>query len=248
MLHFFRTIRKKLIEQDKVRNYIWYALGEIFLVMIGILLALQVNNWNSERLDRKTSIEYHKRMVYDIDVLVKRLEDESVRASAINKNLSQTVLILEKGEFNDSTAAIVDFALTRYFQITAFSFQIASYEEMKATGQLALIDNLELRQKLYSYAIYASTISSIVDQFTRNVNSGDDLFNKYIRLKIENQEQNSIIEYDLEAISGDPVFINTLSKLSYNWDSYLYFTGTIITQLQKLREDIQQELSLNQPD
>jgi len=49
MLRFFRTLRRKLIEEDNVRKYIWYALGEILLVMIGILLALQVNNWNEGR-------------------------------------------------------------------------------------------------------------------------------------------------------------------------------------------------------
>ena len=49
MLHFFRRIRKALITDSKYRKYLMYALGEIALVMIGILLALQVNNWNEER-------------------------------------------------------------------------------------------------------------------------------------------------------------------------------------------------------
>lgn len=49
MLKYFRTIRKKLIDEDNVRKYLLYAIGEIALVMIGILLALQVNNWNEER-------------------------------------------------------------------------------------------------------------------------------------------------------------------------------------------------------
>lgn len=47
MLRFFRQIRKKLMEQKKIRTYLFYAIGEIALVMIGILLALQVNNWKS---------------------------------------------------------------------------------------------------------------------------------------------------------------------------------------------------------
>jgi len=49
MLKFFRSIRKKLIEEDNVRKYILYAIGEILLVVIGILIALQVNNWNEQR-------------------------------------------------------------------------------------------------------------------------------------------------------------------------------------------------------
>lgn len=49
MLRYFRIIRKKLIEQVNVRKYILYAIGEILLVVIGILIALQVNNWNEQR-------------------------------------------------------------------------------------------------------------------------------------------------------------------------------------------------------
>ena len=54
MLKFFRTIRKKLIEEDNVRKYLLYAIGEILLVVIGILIALQVNNWNEQRLEIKS--------------------------------------------------------------------------------------------------------------------------------------------------------------------------------------------------
>ena len=49
MIKFFRKIRYNLMEQNKTGKYIKYAIGEIVLVMIGILLALQVNNWNENR-------------------------------------------------------------------------------------------------------------------------------------------------------------------------------------------------------
>ena len=49
MLRFFRDIRRRLIMPDNVRKYLLYAVGEILLVVIGILIALQVNNWNEER-------------------------------------------------------------------------------------------------------------------------------------------------------------------------------------------------------
>jgi len=49
VIKFFRNIRQNMINQNKVANYIKYAIGEIVLVMVGILLALQVSNWNNER-------------------------------------------------------------------------------------------------------------------------------------------------------------------------------------------------------
>ena len=49
MLRFFRNIRQKLLENGNIRKYFFYAIGEIFLVVIGILIALQINNWNERR-------------------------------------------------------------------------------------------------------------------------------------------------------------------------------------------------------
>ena len=52
MLRFLRRIRRDLIAKSKLSNYLLYAIGEVALVMIGILLAIQVNNWNEERKNR----------------------------------------------------------------------------------------------------------------------------------------------------------------------------------------------------
>ena len=49
MIKFFRTIRFNLMSKNKTGKYFKYAIGEIVLVMIGILLALQVNDWNEQR-------------------------------------------------------------------------------------------------------------------------------------------------------------------------------------------------------
>src|SRR6056297_1068125 len=50
MITLFRRIRQKLIDSGSVSKYLLYAIGEILLVVIGILIALQVNNWNEERI------------------------------------------------------------------------------------------------------------------------------------------------------------------------------------------------------
>lgn len=92
MLYMFRKLRHQLLNQTsypsertydehspkgnnqssmakkKTRQYILYALGEVFLVMIGILLALQVNNWNEWRKDRKTEKEYFRFLIDEINM------------------------------------------------------------------------------------------------------------------------------------------------------------------------------------
>jgi predicted negative regulator of RcsB-dependent stress response len=52
MIKFFRKIRQKMLIENKTGKYFKYAIGEIILVVIGILIALQINNWNENRLEK----------------------------------------------------------------------------------------------------------------------------------------------------------------------------------------------------
>ena len=58
MIRFFRKIRLKLVRENKFGQYIKYAIGEIVLVVIGILIAVQINNWNQNRKDDQILNEY----------------------------------------------------------------------------------------------------------------------------------------------------------------------------------------------
>ena len=61
MIKFFRKIRQNLLSQGKTGKYFKYAIGEIILVVIGILIALQINNWNEYQKDRKSEqLRLHK--------------------------------------------------------------------------------------------------------------------------------------------------------------------------------------------
>lgn len=105
MIKFFRRIRQRLLQQNQVNKYLLYAIGEILLVVLGILIALQINNWNSdlkaqkeeqvllknlhsEFLDVKEQFEarqrYHKNVIMPMGYLLKALEAEQIPPSSID--------------------------------------------------------------------------------------------------------------------------------------------------------------------
>jgi len=67
MFRFFRRIRQKLLTERNLSKYLIYALGEILLVVAGILIALQINNWNELRKDRHQEIKLLKQLNSDLD-------------------------------------------------------------------------------------------------------------------------------------------------------------------------------------
>ena len=74
MIKFFRKIRQNILSEGKTGKYIKYAIGEIALVMIGILLALQVNNWNNEKQNQTANKIYLTRMLIDLSTTDYRLK------------------------------------------------------------------------------------------------------------------------------------------------------------------------------
>src|SRR5210317_1401641 len=67
MIKFFRKIRQKLLMENKTSKYLKYAIGEIILVVIGILIALQINNWNTDRININRVKQYAKSLVQDLE-------------------------------------------------------------------------------------------------------------------------------------------------------------------------------------
>lgn len=77
MIKFFRHIRQKLILDNKKIQYLKYGLGEILLVVIGILIALQIDNWNQSVLDKKSLNEYLIKIKLHTAEDIEQLEDLS---------------------------------------------------------------------------------------------------------------------------------------------------------------------------
>ena len=66
MIKFFRTIRQNLLSENKLSKYLIYAIGEIILVVIGILIALQINNWN-ENQEKNKLFDIYSLIISDLE-------------------------------------------------------------------------------------------------------------------------------------------------------------------------------------
>ena len=92
MIKFFSRIRRKLIDEGNLKRYLIYAIGEILLVMIGILLALQVNNWNNDKNDKRTLNTYHIELQKKAESDLKRLDNFINNAQAYIKKAEDNYL------------------------------------------------------------------------------------------------------------------------------------------------------------
>lgn len=151
MLRYFRHIRKTLMEQNKVRTYLLYAVGEIALVMIGILLALQVNNWNEIRKENNREQSYLLRLNENLEDDLLRIEGRIAFFKQIRDYGHESLHFLEYGKTNGQDDWDIVLALFQSSQIWPMILSNSTYEELKSAGELSLIENEELRAKLAQY-------------------------------------------------------------------------------------------------
>ena len=91
MIKFFRKIRHKLLSEGKTEKYFKYAIGEIILVVIGILIALQINNWNNERILAKEEKlllanlkEEYQENLLNLNIAIKKRESQMNALNTLN--------------------------------------------------------------------------------------------------------------------------------------------------------------------
>lgn len=144
MLTFLRKIRQSLIESGAARKYLLYAIGEIALVVIGILMALQINNWNEQRKDKEKEKEVLQEIRNNIELNSQRFlqeigEEESVVHSI---DVIQYNFIHQK-VYHDS----LEFHFMNAGYWPALVIKSSGYQALKSQG-IELIRSKELRQSI----------------------------------------------------------------------------------------------------
>ena len=117
MLKFFRKIRKKLIAEKKISNYILYAIGEIVLVVIGILIALAINNANENSIKNKKEQAYLIGLKNEFETSKLKLQ-ELIRVNRVSYEAAKSIVALMDMEDTPS-----EMEMSELF-VDAFAFDI----------------------------------------------------------------------------------------------------------------------------
>jgi len=139
MLRFFRSLRRGFLTTGRVRGYLLYAVGEIVLVVIGILLALQINNWNDARRARDLELQYLRNIRADLVANMDEIDRFMTDRTADLKDAGVVVARIESGDLGDpddfNRRCINVYEWRRFVQIDT------TVEELISSGNFSLISS-----------------------------------------------------------------------------------------------------------
>jgi len=177
MLRFFRTLRQSLLAENRAGKYLLYAVGEIVLVVIGILIALQINNWNEERIDN-IRLKNHLNVLQnslkeDVDNLQTLVRINRFRSGSMNyllKSRGEPTSFLDS-DVGMSPTELLELLPPRYvdddptndsLQLSLLAFEWSdrpnfvqinrdAIEELKNTGVFSMIRDTVLKKSITKY-------------------------------------------------------------------------------------------------
>ncbi|TXG38981.1 DUF6090 family protein [Seonamhaeicola maritimus] len=151
MIKFFRKIRQNLIKENKVTKYVLYAIGEIFLVVIGILIALQINNVNEANKTRERELSYLRGIKADLSLNLLELQktvkarEAHIESSNIIIDYYENQLVEDLDHFN---LHVINVCL--WFPS---DFNNNTFQELLNSGNLAIISNDSIKNDLLNMDI-----------------------------------------------------------------------------------------------
>jgi hypothetical protein len=152
MIKLFRNFRKNLLVEGKTSKYFKYAIGEIVLVVIGILIALQINDWNETRKYKKQEIQYLSRLISENK---QDLITFSNKIDALEKGKESIVNFseaLKSSTCSDSTLILRANDFFKYGSIyPVFTSSTSTFDDLSSTGNLQIIKNTNLRDSIVNH-------------------------------------------------------------------------------------------------
>jgi len=239
MFHFLRHLRQRLLTENRFSKYLLYATGEIILVVMGILIALQINTWNQERISKDKEVKILKELRSDL--LTNRVIVQTT-IDVLEKTNIRIVQLMDyfdgKLELSDS---IIHLNLEIVRRLRQFEYNEAAYESLKALG-FDVLENDSVRLaviNLYEngYKVNKSYIDANDGESARSLNA------EYERCCPS--VNGVIVPEDLASFRNNRGFYNKLS-LRFDWRNYfLVLMRTTLQQTDQLIGLLDHELKPN---
>lgn len=238
MIKFFRKIRQNMLKENKAGKYLLYALGEIILVVIGILIALQINNWNEnrkEKIEEKAILEN----LYENLTLAKQQSELLILEEKQLKQLLIYVLGVKNKPVEIKNRTISD----SIFKGAVWDLQsdlptINAYSNLKNTNKLSLINSKKINEKFSDLDFRFNKLNDILKD----------------RLNVHQIRVDNILEKDINFIplvKSNVPEINIVNEATNNYQEILYdkiirnLLGMKLTFTQDVidrREDLDKEI------
>ena len=185
MIKFFRKIRRELLNQNQMGKYFKYAIGEILLVVIGIMIALQINNWNEKQKTKNAELSYLKSIKNDLNA-----DYETI--SYILDNTSQRIEAFESLKAQLKSFDTISDSRRLYEIVHNYRGFIDlklgdnTIETLKNSGNIELISAVEIRNSIQTYYDTAEIIYKAQDYMNEfTLNTALDTFLMYLNARKE---------------------------------------------------------------
>ena len=208
MIKFFRHIRQKLLSENKFSKYLLYAIGEIILVIIGILIALGINSQNEQRKNNTSEAKYYCKLLADFEADIILREELNLKADERVKLSKELMLELASGEKDKSF--LVNKFLKAYRTDTYLPRNI-TYKDLVSSGNIKLLRDEGIRNSLIEFN------SQLDDKLIILRENREELINEIFKL-INTSIDFGIYEFDyVNDLIGSEV-IATLPKNDWHKD------------------------------
>ena len=236
MIHIFRRIRQKMLTENKFSRYLLYALGEIFLVIIGILIALQINNWNDKRIDKN-------QLNTSLHSMIEELNRNNQFLKTEKEDKQKRLLILN----NSKGAASKDKELKQI--VFAMSDEIKSkefttvYSSLKEEKKIRLIQSQELRDQITTF--YEYELASIREANTWHEKFVAENIDPYILEHIPLFDSNETNLSEFNELLKQSKFKNILTTQKMIYEGYIASNEKVTRLASDLKLEISSYLNKN---
>ena len=195
--------------ESRFRKYLLYALGEIVLVVIGILIALQINSANSERQDRRMEVAYLNNYLQDLELNQQELQ-RIINKTARVENYTRQLVAMMIDSIPVGNSATIDSLLRGSNGFTVFMSTEGTIKDIQGSGRLNLISNDSIRR---SIATWQGDLKLIREWETLSKNTNTS-FNEYMGQRLDNiryfKGEDVFTKTEIEELFGDIYFHNLI--------------------------------------